>query len=75
MTHHFTVLSESSLIRTVGHGNRKGVTLRRARPSRRLVCPVAQELSVARESPPAGPFGGGRPTGCASGSSLEPLYY
>jgi hypothetical protein len=51
MTHHFTVLSESSLIRTVGCGNRKGVTLRRARPSRKRTCPVAQEFSAARKKP------------------------
>ncbi|MCX4453507.1 hypothetical protein OG585_12460 [Streptomyces sp. NBC_01340] len=51
MTHHFTVLSESSLIRTVGYGNRKGVTLRCARPSRKRTCPVAQEFSAARKKP------------------------
>lgn len=75
MTHHFTVLSESSLIRTVGYGNRKGVTLRRARPSRKRTCSVAQEFSAARKKAAGRPCDGCRPTGCASGSSLEPLHY
>jgi len=54
-THHFRVLRESGLVKDVNHGNRRGVTLRRAELEGRF--PGLLDL-LAREGARLEPLGG-----------------